>query len=364
MSAIQPYKQVLNFLMEIIEQAPNEPNYRLPSERMLAIKFRASRRSVRMAYEKLLSQGIVEKIHGKGYFTTGKSKHKHDALTEKSVHLIAPYFHTRFSQEIAHGVFDFCNEHTMDLSIKLSMGNLSKEAQYIQSAFSSNVKGIILFPTDNELINHELLKLSANRYPIAIIDRYFKNVNSSFISTDNYGAMMDAVRFLSAKKHKRILYLTSPTSLATTVEERLNGYLAGYAKYFGEGGERTVLTLQNFGISDVAQAVHAHLTAHPDTEVLLTSGSRTAIDAIVATANKLGFSFPKDLKLMVFDNEFSDTEIHLLRPYVIQQDARQIGYQAAATLYNQIYGDLRTKTIRLPAHIVDYTKAEELPTLQ
>ena len=238
---------------------------------------------------------------------------------------------------------------------------LPAEQAITPRAFSSGVKGIILFPTDNELINHELLKLSANRYPIAIIDRYFKNVNSSFISTDNYGAMIEAMRFLHAKKHKHLLYLTSPSSLATSVEERLNGYLSGYAKYFGEDGKQTVMTLPSFGALDVYNAVLSHLTAHPETEVILTGGSRIAADAVVAVAKALRLSFPKDVRLMVFDNEFSATELGLIRPYVIQQDAHQVGYQAASTLYNQMYGDLRTRTLRLPVKILDYTEREELP---
>ena len=62
---------------------------------------------------------------------------------------------------------------------------------------------------------------------------------------------------------------------------------------------------------------------------------------------------------MLFDNDFSSTEAKLIRPYVIQQDAYQIGYRSAATLYNQLYGDLHTEIIRLPVKILDFT--EEIP---
>ena len=58
---------------------------------------------------------------------------------------------------------------------------------------------------------------------------------------------------------------------------------------------------------------------------------------------------------MLFDCDFSSTEIKLLQPYVIHQDAYQIGYKAASTLYNQIYGDLRVEPVRLPIKIIDYT---------
>ena len=67
---------------------------------------------------------------------------------------------------------------------------------------------------------------------------------------------------------------------------------------------------------------------------------------------------PKDIKLMIFDSDFSFTENNLIRPYVILQNAYEIGYRSAAALYNQLYGDLHTENIRLPIKIIDYTKKQ------
>ena len=53
----RPYKQIVSFLIETIEQTGYTPNYRLPSERMLSLKFQASRRPIRLAYDKLIEQG-------------------------------------------------------------------------------------------------------------------------------------------------------------------------------------------------------------------------------------------------------------------------------------------------------------------
>ncbi len=365
MPPIRPYKQTLNFLMELIEQVDFEPNYKLPSERMLATKFSASRRSIRMAYDKLLAQGLIAKVHGKGYFIMERPKiaANDTRYSVKKIFFIVPALRTPFAQDILYGISDFCDEHAMDVSIKFSKGDLSKETQYIHSAFSSDVKGIILFPIDNELINHELYKLSTNRYPITIIDRYFKNINSSFVSTDNHNAMMEAVKFLYAKKHKNLLYLTSPNTLATSVEERLNGYLDGISKYYKKTDNSSVLTLTSFHFQEVYKNVTAYLKANPKTDVIITSGVQTVTDAIISAVNALNLSIPKDIKLMVFDNDFSSTELTLIRPYVIQQNAYQIGYQSAATLYNQIYGDLRTKIIRLPADIIDFKKESTVKKL-
>ena len=115
------------------------------------------------------------------------------------------------------------------------------------------------------------------------------------------------------------------------------------------------MTLNTFQFQELHNNVTAYLKANPQTEVIITSGVRSITDAIISAVNSLNLSIPQDIKLMIFDNDFSSTELKLIRPYVIQQNAYQIGYQSAVTLYNQIYGDLRTQTIRLPVQIIDYT---------
>lgn len=360
-ASIRPYKQIANFLMETIEQNGFTPNYRLPSERMLSTKFQASRRSIRLAYEKLIDAGYVIKIHGKGYFTSNNidARPNENHHTTKKIYFIVPALKTSFSQDILYGISDFCDEHYLDVSIKLSKSSLSKEQQYIHSALHSDAKGIILFPTDNEETNEMLVKLSASRYPITIIDRHVENISSSFISTDNYNAMVKAVEFLHSKNYQNILYITSPENLATTVKERLNGYKDGLKRYYGNENTSGALTVNHFSFDEIYNGVAEHLKTHPNTEVIIVVGWHVATDAVVAAVNALQQSIPKDIRLMLFDCDFSATEIKLLQPYVIQQDGYQIGYKAAATLYNQIYGDLHAETVRLPIEILDYTTAEE-----
>jgi DNA-binding LacI/PurR family transcriptional regulator len=98
------------------------------------------------------------------------------------------------------------------------------------------------------------------------------------------------------------------------------------------------------------------LKAHPETEVIITLGVHAPI--VLATTEKLGISVPEQLKLMVFDDEFTRAERRIYKPYVIQQDGEAMGYLAAEALYNQIYGDMRVTIKKLPIHILDYSKCE------
>ena len=61
------YKKIESYLMELITQNCNIPDYKLPSERTLSSSFDASRKPVRHAYDNLMKKGYVINIHGKGY---------------------------------------------------------------------------------------------------------------------------------------------------------------------------------------------------------------------------------------------------------------------------------------------------------
>lgn len=362
MNSARPYKQVLDFLTENIEQFNNEPNHKLPSERMLAVKFNASRRSIRLAYDRLIEKKLVVKIHGKGHFTTGykdsdSSRHE---ISTKEIYLIIPALRSEFTHDILVGISDFCEEHSLELSLKISKGQLEIESKYINMALKSNAKGIILFPSDNELRNTEIVNLSERRYPLTIIDRYFKNINASFVSTDNQAAMHDAIKFLYSKKIKSFAYITAPLSLATTIEERLNGFKSGVLEYYGKNPNDSILEIKDFAPPIIYKQFEQYLETHPLPEVIITPGVQHIVDSLIVVLSRNNISPTKDVKLMLFDNDLPYDALAQLKPFVIKQRAYAIGYESSALLYNQIYGDLRTESKRFPADIIDYSNKDKI----
>ena len=357
MNSIRPYKQVLDFLNETIAQCKNEPNHKLPSERMLAVKFNASRRSVRLAYDKLIEKNLVVRVHGKGHITTGNpdANNTSSLLTTKEIYLIIPSLKSAFSHDIMIGISDFCEEHSLELSLKISRGEITLESKYINMALKTDAKGIILFPVDNELRNTEILKLSERRFPLTIVDRYFKNINASFVSTDNYNATFNAIKFLHSKKIKNFVYLSAPFSVATTVEERIHGLYDAISKYYGKDAKDYVIT-SDFTPEDLCKKFEDYLDKFSIPQVIIVPGVAYIIDSLFLVLNKKNISPTNDLKFMLFDNDLTYNAIVYLKPYIIKQRAYQIGYESAAQLYNQIYGDLRTEIKLLPSDIEDCSK--------
>lgn len=353
------YQRAYNFLYELIEKNGNIPTFKLPSERSLAIKFSASRRPIRLAYQKLIEQGYVENIHGKGYFIKKPIEGEKRTVTPSrapTVHFIAPTVKTTFMQQILTGINQFCEEHFIDLSIKISNEQQSKENQLLRAAPLSRADGVLLFPNDSEYYSDELLKLCLGKYPITVIDRFLQPLNVSYVATDNHTAMVDAVKFLHQKKYKHFVYVTPPKSIASATEERINGFNHGLFKYYGMASAENLLTISGEAIEPKKKKVKEYLQRHPETEVMITMGVQAT--SIILAAAELGISIPEQLKLMVFDDEFSPTERAAIQPYIIQQDCYHIGYLATEALYNQIYGDMRVTVKKLPVKIIDCTKTK------
>jgi len=103
------YNEIENYIMEVIRQNASIPNYKLPSERMLSLKFDVSREPIRHAYENLIKKGVVVKDHGRGYFIrSGANVHSLSGKENVKISLIISDITTRYTHDILSGINAFC----------------------------------------------------------------------------------------------------------------------------------------------------------------------------------------------------------------------------------------------------------------
>ena len=350
------YKKIEDYLMDIIQKNFQISDYQLPSERALCATFNSSRKPVRRAYDKLIQQGLVYNIHGKGYFISSQAIH--NALVQPfssnpKIALIIPSVTSQFCHDILTGISDFCSSHQMELVICVSDNSPEKEARLLSSIPASKAKGIILFPVDHdETYHNEPLKLPIRKYPLVLVDRMLPNIRASFISSENHQAMVNAVEFLYKKGFQRIVYVTPPSSRASTLDARINGFTHGLLRYYKMATPQNLLVLDG-DFQEMKESTIKYLQKYSDVELIIVSGSMRL--PIYKAAEELNIKIPDDLKLMMFDDELSPTERNTLKPYVIKQDGYQIGYLAAESLYNQIWGDTRPTTQKLPVTIAEFS---------
>ena len=350
------YNEIENYIMEVIEQNASVPNFKLPSERMLSLKFDVSREPIRHAYENLIKKGVVVKNHGRGYFIRNAANaHSAIAAQNMKITLIISDVTTRYAHNILSGINAFCSEHHMELSILISDSDPEKENNLLKSACQSGTKGIILFPANYDTsYNDVLFSLTVKKFPLVLIDRTLP-VRASYIASENHQAMIDAVEFLHRKGIQNPVYLSPPIAVCSTTETRLNGFTHGMLRYYKKIEPQNDLIV-NGRPTVIKDTVIHYLKRYPDTEVMIVLG--TIYPAVLTALDELGLRTPRDLKLMIFDDELSHAECNTLKPYLIKQDGYHIGYYAAQALYNQLYGDSRPVTQMLPVTIIDTSEEE------
>ena len=320
--------------------------------------FETSRKPVRHAYDRLIQKGLVVNIHGKGYYISSQADA--DALVVASrdqlrISLIIPSITTQYCHEILAGTSDFCSNHHIDLTILVSDDDPAKENRLLSSAPLSGSKGIILFPADHDnTYDNELFKLCIRKYPLVLVDRMLPNIPASFISSENHEAMVNAVEFLQKKGFERLVYVTAPSTVASTTYTRINGFTHGLLRHYQVAKPQNLLVLEGSPLQ-MKNTVIKYLQKYPDTQIIIIPGTMRL--TVLMAAKELGIRIPEDLKLMVFDDELSPSERISLKPYILKQDGYRIGYYAAESLYNQLFGDMRPVTKMLPVAIIKNANA-------
>ena len=164
------------------------------------------------------------------------------------------------------------------------------------------------------------------------------------------------MKFLRSRKFKDLIYISTGASLATSVEDRLNGFIEGYKTYYGKDPKDSLLMIENFLPDQIYEAIDKYLDNHPLPQLIIAPGAQHIADSIEFALNRRQVAWQKNVRFMFIDENISEESIERLKPYIIKQRAYQIGYESATLLYNQIYGDLRTESKLFPADIYDLSK--------
>ncbi|MGL4737614.1 MAG: substrate-binding domain-containing protein [Cellulosilyticaceae bacterium] len=356
MSDCEPlYISIRKYLLEVIEKNKEIPDFKLPSENQLALKFGASRITAKNAILSLEKDGFVYRRQGKGTFTTAKARELELLGEEKkkpTICLIVPGVQGKFISKIAEGVQAYLQEKGLKLSIMVTACDQGLEEEMIITAIQNQCKGIIIFPVDHNLYNKEIVKLSLSNFPIVLIDRYLQGIDISYVACDHYTAAYNGTKYLIERGHREIGFIGLPDEAASSVNERSNGYREAMMNLIG-GYESTLHLACEHNQENFESLVKGYLKGHPQMTALITTstgyGSR-----IVSLLQKEGKRIPEDLTLMLFDNEFEEY-LNLLsfKPIIIDQNPYAIGYKAAATIYRLLYRNPKPKKVLLPEEIIE-----------
>ena len=179
------YKQIIMDLLEQILDGELRPGDRVPSEHELSNSYRVSSITSKNALTELAEKGYIVRIKGKGSFVNSAEAllnipdfthtlQQRIVMKAKTIGLIVPSMKTTIDQQLLNAVEMELAPTEYILAISITRESQQLESASIQKFRESGVSGLIIFPTEHEMYNEEILKLNLSDFPFVLVDRYLR----------------------------------------------------------------------------------------------------------------------------------------------------------------------------------------------
>lgn len=262
-----------------------------------------------------------------------------------TIGLIVADISNSFFSHIARIIEDEARKHGYVVIFGSNDENADKSKDLIQALLNRQVDAFIIAPAANT--EAQLQELQQQHVPFVLIDRYFANIESDVVRTDNYKASYHAVQHLLQHGHQRIAILADDTYL-DHIQQRKRGYQDA---------------LKDANIAFQNEWLQLASYEHLQTDVQKALQNWQHIDAIFFTNNWLaiealkqlqakGIQIPKDLAILSYDQ---CDAFDLFNPPIthINQSLSEIGREALRLTIEKINAPATTiHTIDIPASLV------------
>lgn len=251
------------------------------------------------AKEKRISDTLVERVlkyvEERDYkpnqlaksLSTGKTM-----IIALMVEKISDYF---FAQ-IAYHIEELAYKSGYKIIYCSTDNDIQKTRELINIFRDRHVDGYIITPPAG--LEKEIQELLDDDLPVVLFDRYFPDLDTSYVVLDNYKASFDAVQYLIGKQYKHIA-LVELDSDQSQMQDRLNGYQDALSAHglpalikrvpFSNHADETVEELTSF------------LEKNRHIDALFFATNYLAFSGIKAL-NRLNLKTPDDMAMIAFDD--------------------------------------------------------------
>ena len=228
------YKQIINDLLNRILSGELRPGDRIPSERELSEGYCVSSITAKNALAELADKGYILRVKGKGSFVNSLdalqsiadfsgTSNQRTIMKAKTIGLVIPSMKTSIDQQLLSAIEMELEKTEYILAVSITRENQQLESASIKKLCDRGVSGLIIFPTEHEMYNEDIIKLNLTDFPFVLVDRYLKGIRSSCIYSNNYEISKEAISHLLDHGCRNIAFL-SPDSHNTVTSDRRNGF--------------------------------------------------------------------------------------------------------------------------------------------
>ncbi|WP_283248453.1 GntR family transcriptional regulator [Bacillus sp. FJAT-49711] len=352
------YQQIKQYIKEQILSGELRLGDLVYSEKELMEKFHVSQITTKNALNGLAEEGIVKRIRGKGTFVIESDLvHKTNRLSNNMknhsngiVGLILPSMKTKIEQEFVNYIEIYASKYKYNLIIKITRESQFEESNAIEMFHELGTKGIIIFPTEKETYNESILRLSLDKFPLVLIDRYLENIRTYSVSSENEKGTFEAISYLIRDGHEHI-GLISPLITNTVTVERSNGFEQAFLKS-GLVVNKNLWLLMNFHKISIEQApllIEKFLLSNPDVTALFIMNAELAVYTKIAV-DKIKKKYSREIEIISFDDSGKEGISY------IQQNIEECSKQTIELLQEQLEGQYNPRRVFVPVEFLKSNK--------
>lgn len=356
MKSLPLYKKIQEDIKRLIAIGKLREGDRVPSEKELSERYRVSQITSKNALVGLMEEGLLVRIQGKGTFVMSRPENAAalDQLGEWTagagrsgrIGLVLPTMKTKVDQRFLDNIEKYATAAGYEVMLRITRESQLEESKVITSFLKQGVDGMIIFPVENETYNDSILRLSLDRFPFVLIDRFLKEIKTYSVSSDNINGTREAAAYLLSKGHSSIAFI-SPEITNTVTDERAQGFEQAFLER-GLSIDKSLwclLPLDEIASGQSVERIRDFLDGSPDITGVITANTelcRNAYKAAVACRRQV----PDDLELITFDPPDLPNV-----PY-IRQNEEEMCRLTIELLTEQIEGAFEARRIVVPVHLV------------
>ncbi len=254
----------------------------------------------------------------------------------KTIGLLVADISNPFFARITRTIEHYAEIEGYSLIVCSSDEDQEREKRLIRMLINRQVDGIIMTSTMQEPDIIE--QLISDKFPIVLMDRYFKNIASNYVGVDNLLASKKAVNYFIKKGHSKIGLITLTPSHISPLRDRKQGYIDALKDANIPLNKNHILEL---GYSDLKRKHYNQIKefiSNNNITSIFTTNNSIAVGCMEVFRD-LKIAVPESISLITFDDVelFKFTSPSLSS---ISQPLEDIGKNAVTILFQQLKSDV------------------------
>ncbi|MFT2008257.1 LacI family DNA-binding transcriptional regulator [Pontibacter sp. 13R65] len=253
-----------------------------------------------------------------------------------------------FSANIARIIEDEAKQHKYNVVFGSSDENADKAWDLIKVLLNRQIDGFIIALTEHA--EEQVRYLQEHHIPFVLIDRYYPDIEVSYVALDNFKAAYDGVEHLIQKGYKRIGMINYNSGLYH-LQERTRAYRQALQDYnINLEADWCIEVNEDRLKEDMDRHMQELLYGEQPVEALFLASNKIAINGL-KFINEKKLRVPEDVAIIGFDQ--TDAYDLFYCPVThIRQPMAEIGRKAVQALLQLIDGNQARTQLNLEATLV------------